>query len=61
MRTEHFDHFTKVADALKAAEAEHPDSRALKVLHGRMSTALDANSHLFTDEQYIALGGGTNK
>lgn len=61
MNNSHFDKFAKVADALAAAEKEHPGSRSLKALHGRMSAALDSHSHLFTDEQFVALGGGTDK
>jgi len=61
MRDDHFDKFAKVKDALTAAETEHPDSRPLKVLHARAAEALDGFSHLFTDDQYVALGGGTPK
>lgn len=61
MRTEHFDKFAKVADALDAVDREHPGSRAMKALRARIHDALDGNSHLFTDEQYVALGGGVPK
>lgn len=59
MRDDHFQKFAKVKAALVAAHAEHPDSRSLDVLHARAAEALDSHSQMFTDEQYVALSGGT--
>ena len=61
MRTDHFDKFAKVADALDAVDAENPNSRAMKVLRARVHDALDSFSHVFTEEQFVALGGGVPK
>jgi hypothetical protein len=61
MRDDHFQKFAKVRVALLAAEDAHPGSNALKALHARASEALDSHWHLFTDEQYVALGGGVPK
>lgn len=61
MRDDHFQKFAKVREALVAAEAANPDSRELKLLHACASEALDSHSQLFTDGQYVALGGGTPK
>lgn len=61
MRDDHFQHFAKFKASLDAAEKADPDSPHLKVLHARASKALDSFSHMFTDDQYVALGGGTPK
>jgi len=58
MRKDHFDKFAKVADALDDLDQ---DSRATKVLRTRIHNALDSFSHVFTEEQFTALGGDVPK
>ncbi len=61
MRDTHFQKFAAVREALLAAEEAHPGSTPLATLHARASEALDSHSHLFTDDQYVALSGGTKE
>lgn len=61
MRYDAFDDLSKARDALAAAEEAHPGCPRLAALHARLGRALDRFSHLLTEEQYVALGGGTPK
>lgn len=61
MRNDVFKEIVLAKEALLAAESEHPESRALKVLHERMARGVEALKSILTDDQYAALGGGTGK
>lgn len=52
-----------VRTELLAAEKAHPGSRNLKVLHARMTEALDQakSDGLLPEPEYKAMGGGTDK
>lgn len=57
---------TKLASVrteLLAAERAHPGSRNLKLLHARLTEALDQAQRdgLLPEQQYSTLGGGTDK
>lgn len=61
MRADHYQKFVTVKQRLLDAEAAHPKSPELKALHEAMGEALDDFGHLFTDEQFQPLSGGTEK
>lgn len=46
---------------LDAAHAAHPGSVPLNRLHARLGRAVEELKDMLTDEQYVALGGGTPK
>jgi len=52
-----------VRTELLAAEKAHPGSRNLKLLHARMTEALDQAQRdgILPEQQYSTLGGGTPK
>lgn len=43
------------------AESAHPRCGHLKALHGHLGRLLEDHRSELTEEQFIALGGGTNK
>lgn len=49
--------------ALLAVEKTHPNDRSIKVLHARLTEALDQAKAdgLLPEPQYQAMGGGTDK
>lgn len=61
MRADHYQKFVDIAEAMNAVDKENPGSRAMKVLRARVHEALDSHAHLFTDEQFQPLSGGTKE
>lgn len=55
MKTEHFDRFAKVADAMDAVERENPGSRAMKELRARWNELLTDGPHTFSETELSAL------
>lgn len=52
----------KARRALDTAHDEHPDSPALKILHGRLGRLLERlGPAMLSPSEVTALGGGTDK
>lgn len=47
--------------AIDRAEEAHPKCQQVKALHGHLGRLLENHRSELTDDQYVALGGGTGK
>lgn len=56
-----FEKLVKVKEALDTLEQRYPEDRTVQVLHYRLGNALEHFRDRFTEEQFVALGGGTPK
>lgn len=61
MRNEHFEEVMEARTALLAAEAEHPGSVSLPVLHAVLWEIVKRWSQLLEAGQFTALSGGTKE
>lgn len=61
MTDERFAIALKIKQAMDRAEADHPTSRSVRALHGQLTRLLFDHRDDLSDEQFVALGGGTGK